>query len=64
MSELETLGANVPRTGSRIPLFRLRQGYGACTLIFNALSFQNTVQGNSWFSKIFITFHLFNFNYS
>jgi hypothetical protein len=27
------LANNVPRTGDRNPLLRLRQGYGACTLL-------------------------------
>jgi len=27
------LAANVPRTGARNPVLRLRQGYGACALL-------------------------------
>jgi hypothetical protein len=28
-----TLALNVPRAGDRNPVLRLRQGYGACTLL-------------------------------
>ena len=31
------LAHNVPRTGARDPVLRLRQGYGACALLWDGL---------------------------
>ena len=33
MFRFSSLAGNVPRTGARNPVLRLRQGYGACALL-------------------------------
>jgi hypothetical protein len=49
------MNANVPRTGARNPVLRLRQGYGACALLPVVLS---PVTEVSVFHNLFFHFQI------